>query len=66
MRSFKPTQRVHVCAYCNKGVTHIIDPNVYKNDVIAERQEKGWKCGNCIEMDIQKKIAESKKRRGVS
>jgi hypothetical protein len=59
-----PLQRVHTCAYCPNKI-HIIDSRVYPNDVIADRQEKGWKCGTCIEADIQEMISKSKKRRRV-
>lgn len=75
-----PLQRVHTCAYC-KGKVHLIDSRIYPNDVIAERQEKGWKCGDCIENEIKDRIVrvtpnsdrakeiiaerDSKKRRGV-
>lgn len=66
MRTFNPIQRVHVCSYCEHGVTHIIDPRVYPNDIIAEKVSNAkWICGNCIENNIKKRIAESKKKRGI-
>lgn len=46
------TKRGHLCSYCKPGVTHIIDPSLYPNDVIAKEVEKGkWKCGNCQETE---------------
>ena len=60
-----PIQKVHVCAYCPNKI-HIIDPRSYPNDTIAEQQEKGWKCGNCIEKETADRIAASKKRRGIT
>jgi Fe-S-cluster-containing hydrogenase component 2 len=52
-----PTERVHTCKYCTPSVTHFIDPIVYPSDIYAEKDDKGqWKCGNCIDMEIQDRI----------
>jgi hypothetical protein len=48
-----PTKRAHLCAFCGPGITHIIDPIDYPNDWLATEQEGKWKCGNCIEREIQ-------------
>ena len=67
MVSASPIQRVNTCAYCPKNKIHIIDPRSYPNDVIAEKYSNGkWICGNCQENNIKKRIAESKKRRGIT
>lgn len=47
-----PNRRVNTCAYCGPGITHLIDPSIYPNDIIATKD----KCGNCIEREIQDKI----------
>lgn len=52
-----PIKRVAICAYCESGVIHFIDPLMYKNDVIAEQDSNGrWKCGNCQERETQDMI----------
>lgn len=38
-----PARRVNTCDYCGPGITHIIDPIAYPNDVIAEKDKAG-KC----------------------
>jgi hypothetical protein len=65
MNKAPPIRHVFTCAYCPNKL-HIIDPKIYPNDVIAQRQEKGWKCGDCIEEEIQNMIKANKKRRGIS
>lgn len=67
MVSASPIQRINTCAYCPNYKIHIIDPGSYPNDVIAEKDANGkWICGNCQENNIKKRIAESKKRRGIT
>jgi hypothetical protein len=52
-----PTKRAHLCSFCGPGITHIIDPIDYPNDTYAHPDNMGrWKCGNCIEREIQDKI----------
>jgi len=52
-----PTKRVHTCAFCGPGITHIIDPIDYPNDWLAKPDNQGkWKCGNCIEREFQDMI----------
>jgi hypothetical protein len=52
-----PPKKVNTCCFCTPGVTHIIDPSVYPNDVIAEKDKSGkWKCGNCQEKELQDRI----------
>jgi len=29
LRMRAPLQRVHTCAYCGPGITHLIDPSIY-------------------------------------
>jgi hypothetical protein len=61
-----PIRHVRTCGYCKHG-THIIDTTIHPNDIIARREPNGlWRCGDCIEMDIQNMIKGSKKRRGVT
>lgn len=38
-----PARRVNTCDYCGPGITHIIDPIAYPNDIIAEK-DKADKC----------------------
>jgi hypothetical protein len=60
-----PAKRVHTCGYCKHG-THIIDTTIHPNDHLARKDSNGkWICGTCIENDINKRIIESKKKRGV-
>ena len=62
-----PIQRVHLCWYSSHGITHLIDPRVYKNDVIAKKDANGkWICGTCQEEEIKNMILKSKKRRGIT
>jgi hypothetical protein len=52
-----PTKRAHICSFCGPGITHIIDPVDYPNDWLAKPDNLGrWKCGNCIEREVQDKI----------
>jgi hypothetical protein len=52
-----PTKRAHLCSFCGPGITHIIDPISYPNDTYAHPDNLGrWKCGTCIEREIQDKI----------
>jgi hypothetical protein len=52
-----PTKRAHLCFFCDPGITHIIDPISYPNDTYAHPDNLGrWKCGTCIEREIQDKI----------
>ena len=52
-----PTKRAYLCSFCGPGITHIIDPVDYPNDWLATKQDNGkWKCGNCIEKEIQDMI----------
>ena len=52
-----PTERVHTCRFCGPAIKHFIDPNVYPNDIYAEKDKTGkWKCGNCIDREIQDRI----------
>jgi hypothetical protein len=45
---------MHTCAFCGPGITHIINPESYPNDVIAKEDSSGkWKCGNCIDRELQ-------------
>lgn len=48
------TKRVNTCAYCDIGVTHIIDPSIYPNDEFAKQDSNGkWKCGTCVDRFTQ-------------
>jgi hypothetical protein len=50
---------VHTCSFCDPGVTHIIDPSVYPNDIYAEKYKTGrWKYGNCIDLELSEKIVQ--------
>jgi hypothetical protein len=61
-----PIQRVNTCGYCKHGI-HIIDTKIHPNDFLAKKDSSGrWICGDCIEADIQKMIADSKKREEAS
>jgi len=51
-----PTKREHTCSFCGPGITHIIDTVDYPNDWLATEQEGKWKCGNCIEREIQDRL----------
>jgi nitrate reductase beta subunit len=48
-----PTKRAHLCSFRGPGITHIIDPVDYPNERLATEQEGKWKCGNCVEREIQ-------------
>jgi signal transduction histidine kinase len=47
-----PTKRAHLCSFCGPGITHIIDPVDYPNDNLAVLTDQGWKCGNCVEREL--------------
>jgi hypothetical protein len=47
-----PIKKAITCAYCGPGITHIIDPTIYANDIYAE----GDRCGNCIDREWEDKI----------
>lgn len=49
-------KHVITCSYCESGKLHIIDPAIYPNDRYTEKAEKGYKCGNCIDFELQRKI----------
>jgi hypothetical protein len=52
-----PIKKVNTCSFCTPGVTHIINPIDYPNDSLAHPDNLGkWKCGNCIEKELQDKI----------
>jgi hypothetical protein len=52
-----PIKRVNTCAFCGPGITHLIDPSIYPDDIIAKQDKSGkWKCGHCQDRDIKDMI----------
>jgi hypothetical protein len=57
MRDPNPPKKVNTCAFCGPGITHIINPINYPNDIQASPDNLGrWKCGNCIEKELHDRI----------
>jgi hypothetical protein len=41
-----------LCNFCDPGKNHRIDPDNYPNDTKAVLTDSGYKCGNCVEREL--------------